>query len=86
MPFLKVDVVSNFNKMIYARAGDEVVVIADYLNVAIVENVHGLRFSCRKTELAEDAEPGIKAAKIEAKPVRVPNKKTAPLNKQKTLF
>ena len=38
------DVVSYNYKTIYAKAGEKVTIIADFVNVAIVENSKGVRF------------------------------------------
>lgn len=87
---LKHDIVSMFRGLVYARAGEEVELIATHGNILIVESKAGTRFSIYKTDLTENY---IK----QQEPVRIPvenkpmkqqpaKRKAAVINKQQTLF
>lgn len=47
------EVVSYNRKTIYAKAGERVTIIANFVNVAIVENSKGVRFSTLFSNLSK---------------------------------
>jgi hypothetical protein len=85
------DVVSNFKGFVYAKAGTEVIVIENIMNVAIVEDVNTKeRFSCKASNLTEDVLPIVETIseeliKIISKPVKAAKIIKQP-EQQTTLF
>lgn len=90
---LKSDVVSLSKKdVVYGKAGDEVTIISDCVNVMIVEGKDGVRYPCSKDNLTTEVLTNEKPAtelkpiinQVQAKPVK--RQKPAPLNNQQQLF
>lgn len=55
-----IDQVNGFNGHLYGNAGDEVTIIADHVNVMIVEDKKGNRFSVERGNLTNDESQIIK--------------------------
>jgi hypothetical protein len=88
---IKEDVVSNFKGLVYAKAGTEVIVISNIMDIAIVENDKTKeRFSCKISNLTEEELQILETIseeqiKIISKPVKAA-KITKQPEQQTTLF
>jgi hypothetical protein len=80
---IKEDVVSNFKGLVYAKAGTEVIVVSNIMDIAIVENVKTKeRFSCKISNLTEDVLQIVET--ISEEPIKIISKpvKAAKITKQ----
>ncbi len=90
MPKLTADIIGNFKRTVYGKAGDEVKIISKSDTVLIVENEEGSRFPVLVSEVTEDPSisesPGPPPIAKEQPVPESPRKKANKKNDHSTLF